>query len=185
MGRRLVTRHAMYKPSQRQVQVDMLAAPGWVSGRIHVPERSALLPFLNKKSEYLPMTGLPGGEPGGFLAMRRQAIILMLPDPRDINSHGCIQPGTFEPCVVRCMLPAMTVEGTIQVLSGQRMSDFLETSPGFFLLSDCTLTSDDGHVQEGVPHVIVHAQHLLAVADLTGREHGHVVSLLEFASAGR
>lgn len=175
----------MYKPSQRQVQVEMLAAPGWVSGRIHVPERSALLPFLNKKGEYLPMTGLGGAEGGDFLAMRRQAVILMVPDASDIEAHPFTQPGSFEPCRVRCILPHVTVEGTIQVLGGQRMSDFLETNPGFIQVSDSTLIPDEGAAQSGIPHVMVNAHHLMAVVDLTGRDHGHVSSVLEFAAAGR
>ena len=175
----------MYKPSQRQVSVEMLASAGWVTGTIHVPERSALLAFLNKRAEFMPMTEVTGGKPGEFLAMRRQAVVVLVPDARDVEEHPCVQPGTFEACRVRCLFPAMTVEGTIQVLSGQRMSDFLETNPGFFLLSDCVLASDEGHVQSGIEHVIVNSGHLLAVADLTGREHGHVVSILETAGASR
>ena len=175
----------MYKPSQRHVSVEMLASAGWVTGTIHVPERSALLAFLNKRSEFMPMTEVTGGNAGEFLAMRRQAVVLLLPDAHDMDEHPWLQPGSFEPCRVRCLFPTMSVEGTIQVLGGQRMSDFLESNPSFFQLSDCTLASEDGHAQSGIPHVIVNAGHLLAVADLTGREHGHITSLLAVAGGAR
>jgi hypothetical protein len=166
----------MYKPSQRKVEIEMLASAGWVSGTLHVPERSALLAFFNKKSEFMPMhAGAPGEQE--FLALRRQSLMLVIPDPADIDEHGCVQPGTFETCRIRCLFPGGSVEGTIQILSGQRMSDFLETNPGFFLLSECTLACDDGHAQSGVPHVLVNSQHLLAVSDLTLRDRGRICLL--------
>ena len=168
----------MYKPNQRQVEVEMLASAGWVSGTIHVPERSALLAFLNKKAEFMPMH--PADGDSEFLAMRRQAIILLVPEASDIDDRGSV--GTFQACRIRCLFPEAVVEGTIQVLGGQRMTDFLESNSGFFLLSDCSLSSDDGHAQSGVAHVIVNSQHILAVADLTMRDRGHI-SLLDMEPA--
>jgi hypothetical protein len=170
----------MYKPNQRLVEVEMLAQAGWVTGTIHVPERSALLAFLNKDAAFMPVT--TAGEGGEFLAVRRKAVVMLIPEPGDVDDHPCVQPGVLESCRIRCLFDGASVEGTIQVLSGQRMSDYLESNPGFFLLSECTLAFEDGRVQSEVAHVVVSSEHLLAVTDLTKRARGHIV--LELTAVG-
>lgn len=178
----------MYKPNQRQIQIEILAAAGWVAGTLHVAERSSLLAFLNKKAEYLPLTDVPlsaDEEPMDFLALRRAAAHLVVPEPEDIERHPCVQPGTLDLCRLRCLFADATVEGTIRILSGQRVSDFLETNPGYFLLSDCLLQVGSDPPREHVPHVIVNAAHLLAVADLTRREHAPLMFEPALATANR
>lgn len=164
----------MYKPNQRQVRIDILAGPGWVTGTLHVPGRTSLLACFNKEQEFLALTQVPldsSEPPMDFLALRRSAVRIVIPDASDIDDHASFQPGSFDQARLRCILGDATVEGTIDILTGQRVSDFLETSRGFILLSDCSVTSDGGAAQEHVPHVIVNAAHLLAVADLTHRDH--------------
>ena len=160
----------MYKPNQRTVRVDLLAIAGWVTGTLHVPLKSSLAAYLNKNAEFMPLTQVPLDEnapPLEFLALRRQAILLVLPDADDVDQHLGGQTGSFDRSRVRCIFPDASVEGTIQLLAGLRVSDFLETSPGFIVLSDCSLTSEQGRCETGIRHLIVNTTHLLAVAELT------------------
>lgn len=160
----------MYKPSQRRVPVEILAAAGWVSGILHVPAKTPLVSFLNKESTFLPLTGVPA-DPStpemDFLAVRRLAVLLVIPHPIDIELHPHAPPGRHVDVRLRCLFAAAQVEGTASVLGGQRASDFLETSPDFIPLEGCGVTSDDGPRDEEFPHVIVNAKHVLAVADLS------------------
>lgn len=160
----------MYKPNQRTVRVDLLAIAGWVTGTLHVPLMNSLVAYLNKKAEFMALTDVPldeGAAPLEFLALRRQAIRLVMPDAHDIDQHLGAQPGNFGKARVRCILADASVEGTIQALAGLRVSDFLETSPGFILLSDCSLTSEHGRCEAGIRYLLVNTNHVLAVAELT------------------
>jgi hypothetical protein len=159
----------MYKPNQRTVRVDLLAIAGWVTGTLHVPLMSSLVAYLNKKAEFMPLTDVPLDEDAPaleFLALRRQAIRLVIPDADDIEQHLGGQTGTFTRFRVRCILADASVEGTIQALASLRVSDFLETSPGFILLSDCSLSSDQGRCETGIRYLVVNTNHVLAVVEL-------------------
>ena len=162
----------MYKPSQRRVHIDVLATAGWISGTFHVPVKNSLVATLNKKGEFLSLTQVATGEDApvlDFLALRREAIMLVIPEADDIERHASLPPGHYEHARVRCILADATVEGTIQMLASLRISDFLETNPGFFLLSDASLSLHDGQRHERVPHLIVNTTHVLAVSDPIGR----------------
>jgi len=160
----------VYKPNQRQVRVDVLAAAGWVTGTLHVPSKSSLVAYMNKKAEFLPLTQVPldpDAPPLGFLALRRQAILLVMPSMDDSEGHGGSQVGNYVQARLRCLFKEATVMGTAQILGGLRVSDFLETNPGFITLVDCSRVADGGRSEEGIPYLIVNASHMLAVADLT------------------
>jgi hypothetical protein len=169
---------SMYKPQQRRVKVDVMAAAGWVSGVLHVPLKTSLVATLNRKSQFLPLTDViteKGAPPLDFLAVRRDAMLLVVPEDDDLTRHPAGQPAASAHARVRCLLPDATVEGTTAILPGLRVSDVLETSPGFLLLEDCVLATAEARHPAHLPHVIVNTGHVLAVAEL-GRKKAAIES---------
>ena len=155
-----------YKPSQRRVHVDLLAIAGWISGTLHVPLKNSLLATFNRKSEFLPMTDArpdPCEPPIGFLAMRRSAIVLVVPSDEELERPVSAQLGTHAQLHVRFHLHDAIVEGTVEALASLRISDFLETNPGFIVMSACTL-EEGGNVKR-FPQLLVNAAHVLAVTE--------------------
>ena len=156
-----------YKPSQRRVRVDLLAIAGWISGTLHVPFKNSALATFNRKSEFLPMTdasAAPGEPPIHFLAMRRSAIVLAVPSEEELERPVAPQIGTHAHLNVRFHLHDSSVEGTVEALASLRISDFLETNPGFVVMSDCTL--DEGGDVRRFSQLIVNTAHVLAVTEV-------------------
>ena len=157
----------MYKPNQRKVRVDVLAVAGWVSGTFHVAARTTLLAALNRTSEFLPLTDVisdPDAPVIGFLAIRRSAIVLVVPGPEELERPAVAQPGTYERLTLQCHLAESTVTGSVPVLSGLRASDFLEACAQFVVLSDCTLDGDGP--ARSMSQAILNASHVLAVMEV-------------------
>ena len=157
----------MYKPNQRKIRVEVLAVAGWVSGTFHVAARTTLLAALNRTSEFLPLTDVisdPDAPSISFLAIRRTAMVLVVPGPDELERPAVAQPGSYERLTLQCHLADGTVTGSVHVLSGLRASDFLEACPQFVVLSDCTLDGD------GPPRTwaqaLLNSSHVLAVMEV-------------------
>jgi hypothetical protein len=148
--------------------VEVLAVAGWVGAVVHVPAKTSLAATLNKKAEFLALTEVvpePGADVVPFLAIRRQAILLMVPSAADVDLYSGAQHGVHGELRITCLLQHASVEGTVRALAGQRVSDFLETNAGFVLLSNCSLTSDQGGDREGLPYVFVNMCHVMGVME--------------------
>lgn len=167
-----------YRPSQRKVHVELLAVPGWLSGIVHVPARTTLAGTFNRRSEFIPLTDAtpdPGAQPLEFIAVRRQAIILVVPDAEEAQRGGHAPPGHYEPMHLRCHLHDVTVEGTVEALASLRLSDFLETNAGFITMHDCTL-EDNGRTQR-YPLLLVNTRHVLAVTEAHAADRKELASV--------
>ena len=159
----------MYKPNQRRVKVDILATAGWVTGTMHVPIKTCLAAALNRKGQFVSLTDVVTDRCAPrlpFLAVRREAIMAVIPQADELDRVAVVQPGSFHGAVVRCYFAEAVAEGHTQILDGLRVSDFLETNPGFITLSDCDLTTQDGDRRAGATHVIVNTAHVLAVTEI-------------------
>jgi hypothetical protein len=160
----------MYKPNQRRVKVDVLATAGWVTGTMHVPVKTCLAAALNRKGQFIALTDVmtdPCAPRLAFLALRRDAIMLVIPDAEGLDRVATVQPGSHHDALVRCFFASAVAEGHTQVLDGLRVSDFLETNPGFITLTGCDVTTQDGDRRPGTSHVIVNTSHVLAVTEIT------------------
>ena len=149
------------------VRVDLLSIAGWISGTLHVPLRSSMVATLNRRAEFLPLTDAtpaPGEPPLAFVALRRSAIMLVLPGPLELERPAIVQPGSHEQLHLRCHLHALTVDGTIEALASLRISDYLETNRGFIALSNCTI--EEGDEVRHLPQVLVNCTHVLAVTEV-------------------
>ena len=106
----------------------------------------------------------PGEPPIGFLAMRRSAIVMVVPSDEELERPLATQPGTHERLHVRLHLQDVTIEGSVEALASLRISDFLEPNGGFLALSECTL--EEGASVKRFAQLLVNAAHVLAVAEV-------------------
>jgi hypothetical protein len=159
----------MYKPNQRRVRIEAMTVAGWVDGTLHVALKTTLLAAVNRDCHFLPLTEVNQGTPAShedFLALRREAIHLLVPQPDGSDPHAGGLTGQLDAARVKCLLPQATVEGTTPMLGGQRVSDYLETSPGFIALADCELVPAEGERRVRVPCILVNTAHVLGVTEV-------------------
>jgi hypothetical protein len=181
--------------SQRLVAADCLTDAGWVRGRFHVPATQSFTDFLTHTGAFLPMTDalLPHADgPRPFFAIQTGALHLAVPDPGDAHLETTGGRGITSPWSVHCLLAGGTVEGSIDFITNQRLSDYLKAARGVLLVREATWT-DFGLAPGGAgqrrqfPVVLVNVARIVGIADaLSQRGHGHPGALArggDFAEA--
>jgi hypothetical protein len=169
--------------SLRPVDADCCTHAGWLAGRFHVPASQAFADFLLQGGAFLPLTDarLPGRAAVlPFLAVGREGLRAVAPDP---EAAGIESSGTrfTSPWSVTCLLSDGVIEGQIDFLTNQRLSDHLRAARGFIVVREATwrplAPAPDA---AGVPESRRFAVILVNVAQLIGiaeaevqRGHGH------------
>jgi hypothetical protein len=127
--------------AQRAVAIDCLTDAGWVAGRFHIPATQSFTDFLLQGGAFLPLTdaAVPGRAAAlPFFALQRDDLRLVAPDPADalIATRGGAR--FTSPWSVTCLMRDGVVEGEIDFLTNQRLSDYLRAAKGFILLREAT-----------------------------------------------
>lgn len=170
-------------PPLRSVTSSCLTAAGWIRGTFHLPVPQSFGDYLQNSGAFLPMTGvlLPGESvERPFFAVHRDDIRLAAPDPAEANIET-LPGGSFtSPWSVSCLLPEGTLEGQIDFLTNQRLSDYLRASRGYVVVREARWQSlgavgTDALLPEaGWPVVLVSVPGLVGIAEATTqRGHGH------------
>jgi hypothetical protein len=117
----------------------------------------ASLPLFNVTNAMLP----GAGEPLPFLALRRDAMGVVVPS--DDESRLLLAPPTGERSthVVTCLLPWGTVTGELELLANVRVSDYLLHQQGFI----CLRNAQPAGGGELLPLVLINARSLVGVSE--------------------
>ena len=170
------------RTSQREVAAECLTAAGWVKGRFHVPASQSFLDFLQHTGAFLPMTDarFPSRElvlP--FFALQREGLRLVAPDPDDSLIQSLGASGFTSPWTVTCLFDEGTVEGSIDFLTNQRLSDHLRAARGLLLLREATWqpgpeVSAEEPIARRWPVVLVSVDRMAGISEAeVQRGHGH------------
>jgi len=172
-------------PATRIVSTSCLTEAGWLLGGFHVPIQQSFGDFLQNGDVFLPMTDvtLPGeSEPRPFFALRREDIRLALPDPREARIETITGRAFTSPWSVVCLLEDGVLEGQIDFLTNQRLSDHLRAARGYLLVREASWRphaaaepSDAGPaIGASLPVALVSTPRIVGIAEATAqRGHGH------------
>jgi hypothetical protein len=173
----------MGRPPRRAVAVECLTAGGWIGGRFHVPAQQSFIDFLQQGGAFLPLTDaiLPGRQTLlPFFAVHRAGLALIAPDPADALLETLGAHGITSPWSVTCAFPGGVLEGQIDFLTNQRLSDYLRVPQHFILVREAKwepLFADDTRptaIRRDLPIAVVQVAELVGIAEAeTQRGQGH------------
>ena len=158
-------------PAQFDVPCEMFSTAGWIKGTFMIPKLRNILDYFNQNHEFLKVKNvyLPGLEKEiPFFAIQKSAIILVLPAP---TADVAVTPATAGERKAREVSGAFNsgvVSGSIEILGGVRVSDFLMQNAAFFALTQCSVfirSSGPAEVRHNIPHVLVNAPRIIGVSE--------------------
>jgi hypothetical protein len=170
-------------PALRTVATACLTEAGWIRGTFHVPLQQSFSDYLQNSGAFLPMTDvvLPRGFGSrAFFAVQRDDIRLAVPNPSEANIETITGRGFTSPWSVTCLLPDGLLDGQIDFLTNQRLSDHLRIARGYLVVREAAWQpagpgdGDAGPGPEPCPVVLVNVARLVGIAEAeTQRGHGH------------
>ena len=165
--------------TQRRVPAECLSEAGWTRGVFHVPASQAFADYLQFTGAFLPLTDavLPHAQAAlPFFALHAAALRLVAPD----STEGLVETpgsrGITSPWSVSCLLADGVLQGSIDFLTNQRLSDFLKAARGFLVVRNATwqpFVGGEAEVRE-FSTALVNIALLAGIADApVQRGHGH------------
>jgi hypothetical protein len=159
-----------YKPQQRHVKCSVFSDLGWLTATLHCSLKQTLLEYLNHPSTFFKLTDvmLAGAEHAiPFLALRKTSVRMVAPaeDDRLIDRP---LPGESVEYRVSCFLHDGLLSGQIRGHKSHRLSDFLVTNAGFFVLRECALqgrSEREDSIVKHVPVMLVNDSSVIAISD--------------------
>jgi hypothetical protein len=167
---------SFYQQQKRKMPVQVLTAVGWITGTLHLPVKSRILEHLNHTRDFLALTDVrfsmnAEGAPIPFFAVQREAAILVIAPASEQYHTVTVEEMTVHP--LSCLLELGTLDGRFKTLKGVRVSDYISSTKGFFLLEDCELALKDRYgrtlIEDRRSHVLLNVRHVIGVTeDQTG-----------------
>jgi hypothetical protein len=161
-------------PEQRRIPARIHTLAGWLSGTFHVPVAKSFVEHLHAAGDFLTLTDvlLPGHKSRlEFFALQRAATLLILPETTEDDLKLAEVASNAATHTVACLLERGVLNGTLALPPSLRVSDFLLSQKGFFVVRSCTLgtqgSADDFSVAM-MPLVIVHAAGVIGIAEMPG-----------------
>ena len=156
-------------PAQRDLAASMYTVAGWVSGSFMIPKLRIFTEFLNAPQEFFKLKGvhLPGLDKEiPFFVLQRASIIFIVPgDDEALDSPVA---GKRMEREVSCAFANGVVSGTLHLLKGVRVSDFVFSHAGLFVLRNCSIFIRGGatpEVRHNVLHAMVNSDRLIGVSE--------------------
>ncbi|HXE57408.1 MAG TPA: hypothetical protein VNK43_05365 [Gemmatimonadales bacterium] len=178
----------------RHLPVDLRLPSGWVSGTFLVPESQSLQDFLATSGPFLKLIDatVPGHESAvPFFAVRREATELVAPQVEESHVETPGSAGITSPWGVICLFDRGLLEGRLDFLTNQRLSDYLRGHSGFLVVREAAWIPLDGdRVGESRhwPIALANVSRLNGVSELPtqpGRGHPGRLAPTEFGEPGR
>lgn len=158
------------RPPQRQSPLRLFTVSGWIEGTLHVPEKEALLDFLNGERSFLTLTevSLPQGAKLPFLALALDAVILIQPGIDELVETSARTSQRTKIRQISCLFPGGMIMGSLPLPEDSRVSDEMMESGEFFLVGNCTLgiDSESKPEMEASAHLLLHARKIIGVAEM-------------------
>ena len=168
-------------PPLRTVATACLTAAGWIRGTFHLPLQQSFSDYLQNSGTFLPMTDvlLPREKAARpFFAVHRDDIRLAAPNPSDAQIETITGRGFTSPWSVSCLLPDGLLDGQIDFLTNQRLSDHLRVARGYLVVREAVWQAEVPEIATGepgpVPVMLVNIARLVGIAEASAqRGHGH------------
>jgi len=159
-----------YRPEQRKVSSTILTRAGWMIGTFHVPSKKPFLDFLNASQGFYTLTDVGlRGQVIPFLALAKHSLLMCEPPPHEqLTSMRVTQTQmVFRQCVF--LLEDGVLQGTIQLRHGQRVSDQLQRTRGFFAIHQvrARFGRADAPEDRAFETLIMNPEHIVGVSDQT------------------
>ena len=164
-------------PPLRKVTANVLTELGWLHGTFHTPIHQTLVDFLAPGVQVVKFTRVQLPQVGDvmpFVALRREAIMLIEPTLGDamIETPGSI--GRTTAREVTCLLAVGQVKGTLEVLVNVRVSDFLRQQANLIVIHRSIFVpygeADDSAKARRLGTVVVNVSAAIGVAEQDGIE---------------
>lgn len=174
--------------TQRRIPAECLSDAGWTHGVFHVPASQAFADYLQFSGSFLPLTDalLPHARSAlPFFALHTATLSLVVPDVGEgpLETEG--SRGITSPWSVSCLLADGVLQGSIDFLTNQRLSDFLKAARGFLVVRNASWQAFGAPAPDGrpvpdhatareFPIALVNIARLAGIADApVQRGHGH------------
>lgn len=140
-------RHLTEADVRRPVSAHIYTRAGWLDGTFPVPPIHSFGDWLDHGGEFLKLIDvkLPAASHTiPFFALQRHAVVLVVPKgPLDRPERNRYLVQSTKPHKVTVLLRSGVVEGTVDVLSDVRVSDFLASWPRFIPIHDAVVAFHD------------------------------------------
>lgn len=125
-----------YRPPQQTVTARVFTGAGWLEGTFHLAKLHALPDYLAHHTWY-PLTNVVMSRVGTmpFLALTRQEALLVA--PTHVQPH--LVTDELTPTTATLLFPGGSVDGTLDVPAGMRLSDFVARAAGFLPVRDANV----------------------------------------------
>lgn len=156
-----------YRPPQRSINAQILAASRWIRGTFHLPKLHSFLDYLGKDASFFRLTGVtldPEGPEAPFFALRRSSAAVIAPECREEELKLEVVPGSM-PHPVDCLLETGMVSGLLALLPNVRVSDYLMHQEGFVVLRAATFPPGSLPPSGPVDVLFVNARALVGVRE--------------------
>lgn len=119
------------KHLQHQVRARVLTGAGWLEGTFHLAQLHGFAQYLSKNAWY-PMTEVVLAKVGTlpFFQLSRAETLLVVLSPGTRPTPTTPASGLKEQAATFVLAPG-SVDGTVQLASQLRLSDFIDNSAGF------------------------------------------------------
>jgi hypothetical protein len=162
--------HQYSAPAQRDVAADLYTTAGWVEGSFMLPAMRTLSDFANQEHDFFKLKDvrLPGLETLiPFFTLQRRSVILIVPKLVEESIHAKIGKEKARKDV-SCAFSSGVVSGSLTVMGGVRVSDFMLHRSPFFYLEDCTLflrTPTGPEVRRNQPMIVINRWEIIGVSE--------------------
>lgn len=151
--------------------VRVLTDSCWLVGKLVAPAQLSFADYLDRAPEFLSLTdvileGRPKTLP--LFALHRDAIVFMLIEtdqplvssktPKDSVEHA-----------ISCLIAQGSLVGTMRILRGVRLSDYLSKNTGFVVVEDCHYRIRDPWSREVLDHreraILLNTQAVIGISE--------------------
>lgn len=157
-------------PPQRDLPATIYTTAGWISGTFMVPKLRHFNDYLNHPHPFfkLKTVRLPGLDKDiPFFVLQKTSIIFIIPEPGD---EALVSPigGEKIEREVSCAFANGVISGTLDILKGVRVSDFLMAKAGLFVLRNCSAflrTPAGSDVRHNIAHLMANSERIIGVSE--------------------
>ena len=140
-----------------------------LEGIIHVPEGQPLLHFLGMKRYFLNLTDVTGKDPAGgetlaaHLSLRLSNLVWMIPLDETLHISTAPPPADSTRTVELQLVDGVTLTVTLNISNEQRMSDYLDSNPGFLPLWEARVPESGQFIER----LAVNHEAIMAIRELS------------------
>ena len=130
-----------YLAESVQRKLAILSGGGWITGTLRVAKMPVLIDAIEGIGEFLRLSEvrLPNTPaPIPFFALHRSSVMYIVPldDPQRAETTPFTKPTLIHE--VSCLFDQGVLSGTLEILTGMRVSDYLVQRAGFMPVRGCT-----------------------------------------------